>query len=395
MNSKTLTPTSSSFSRRALLGGLPATAFFVLTGCASAITNESASPTAASDALVSATTEATATSEAKATSTAGSNVVPLAKAFQATLSSSLQTQMLKDYNLANAKLWSNFPQALLTNGMGGGPGGGGGARIGISLGDLDAAQLAAFNKLLSAVTGTAHGTGFAEIQQHLNADDYLGDNGGGDDYGRANFYIAYLGTPADTGTWQFQFGGHHLAVANTYVDGVLGGATPSFRGIEPNGSFKQNGVTNEPMAVKEAALAALLAGLSNDQLASALLDSVFSDLVLGPGQDWVFPTNREGVKGSTLSAAQKKLTLAAIAGYVNDIDDGDAAKILAHYENELDETYIAYSGTKALTELNDYIRIDGPSVWIELSMQHGIVLAGNHPHSVWRDRNTDYAGTKA
>jgi hypothetical protein len=87
--------------------------------------------------------------------------------------------------------------------------------------------------------------------------------------------------------------------------------------------------------------------------------------------------------------------LAAIASYVNDINDADAATILAKYESELGATYVAYSGTTALTEQNDYIRIDGPSVWIEFSMQHGIVLAGNHPHSVWRDRNTDYGGTKS
>jgi hypothetical protein len=28
-------------------------------------------------------------------------------------------------------------------------------------------------------------------------------------------------------------------------------------------------------------------------------------------------------------------------------------------------------------------------------MQHGIVLSGNHPHSVWRDRTTDYGGTQS
>ena len=146
---------------------------------------------------------------------------------------------------------------------------------------------------------------------------------------------------------------------------------------------------------KEAAFAALLAGLSTDQLAAAKLSKIYSDLVLGPGQDWAFPAAREGVQASTLSDAQKKLALAAIAGYVNDIADSDAATILTRYESELDDTYIAHSGTAALTEQNDYVRINGPSVWIGFSMQRGIVLSGNHPHSVWRDRTTDYGGTKS
>lgn len=96
-----------------------------------------------------------------------------------------------------------------------------------------------------------------------------------------------------------------------------------------------------------------------------------------------------------MSAAQRALVLAAIATYVDDLPDRDAKTVLAAYEGELDDTYVAYAGTTAVTEQDDYVRIDGPSVWIEFSMQHGIVLSGNHPHSVWRDRNTDYGGTKS
>ena len=353
--------------------------------------------------------------------TAGS-VAALALQFKATLSSSLQSTLSQKYSLANAELWSNLPQSLLggggfgggapgsggpggslpsgaSGGAGGGAGGPGGGskgpRLGITLDKLDATQLASFHTLLKAATGSAPGLGYAEILQHLNADDYLSAHGGGSDYGRANFYIALLGTPSDTGTWEFQFGGHHLAVANTYKDGQLVGATPSFRGIEPNGPFTEKGTSNDPLAVKEAALKALLAGLSTAELAKAKLTAVYSDLVLGAGKDWAFPTAHEGLQVSALSTGTQALVLAAVATYVKDIADADAATILARYKAELPDTYVAYSGTTALTVLNDYIRIDGPSVWIEFSMQHGIVLPGNHPHSIWRDRTADYGGTKS
>ena len=184
-------------------------------------------------------------------------------------------------------------------------------------------------------------------------------------------------------------------MANTYVDGKLVGATPSFRGIEPNAAFDLNGRTNQALKVKEAAFTALLAGLSSAQLATAKLSDTFTDLVLGAGKDWAFPDTKEGLKVSEFSAAQKKLVQAAIATYVNDIADTDANAILATYTVGLDDTYVAYAGTTKLTEQNDYIRIDGPRVWIEFSMQHGIVLSVNHPHSVWRDRESDYAGTKS
>ena len=270
------------------------------------------------------------------------------------------------------------------------------SRVGIALSALDEEQLAAFTTLLKAATGTTSGLGHEEIELQLAADDHLADNGGGDTYGRGNYYVALLGSPQDSGTWEFQFGGHHLAVANTYTDGKLAGATPSFRGIEPNTSFELNGQSYQaPLRVKEAAFQALLASLSSDQQSGAKLADTYSDLVLGPGQDWAFPTDQAGVQVSTFPAAQKKLVLAAIAAYVDDMANADAKTILATYESELDDTYLAYSGTTALTEQNDYIRIDGPSVWIEFSMQRGIVLSGNHPHSVWRDRNTDYGGTKS
>ena len=403
-------------SRRAFLAGIPVAAL-ALAACSSG--SSSSTTSAASSASSTSTSDAGAVTSA-APAAAGS-VAALAQAFFATLTADQQTTVAQEYTLANAELWSNLPQSLLGGSGGGGggfPGGGtapsGGAapgggtaggstggmptgaagpRLGISLTALDDTQLAAFQTLLKAATGSGSGVGYDEIQQHLNADDYLGANGGGSGYGRANFFIALLGTPADTGTWEFQFGGHHLAVANTYTDGVLVGATPSFRGIEPNGTFTENGTTNQPIAVKEAAFTAMLAGIPAAQLATAELSAVYSDLVLTPGKDWAFPTTREGLQVSTLDAAGKALVLAAIASYVDDIADADAAKILTRYQSELDDTYVAYSGTTALTEQNDYVRVDGPSVWIEFSMQHGIVLSGNHPHSVWRDRTTDYGGT--
>ena len=403
-------------SRRWLLAGTAAIA----------VTAAGCTTTSSSSSTPSASTTATVGGAA-----AAGSVAALAQAFYNTLGSDLQASVLLNYSLDYATRWSNLPQGLLTGGGGGGaapsssgdqsgspsgaapsgsgmpsgaaPSGSGGpggsgtsqGRVGINLGQLNDEQLAAFDALLKAATGTSTGLGYDEIQSHLYADDYLGDNGGGDTYGRENFYVALLGSPQDSGTWQFQFGGHHLAVSHTYIDGKLAGATPSFRGVEPNGDFEWDGTTYNVLKVKLAAFTAMLKGLTEAQLTTAKLADSYTDLVLGAGNDWAFPTAHEGLQVSALSADQKKLVLAAIATYVNDIAADDAATILAGYEGELDDTYVAYSGTTALTERNDYVRVDGPSVWIELSMQNGVVLSGNHPHSVWRDRADDYGGTKS
>jgi hypothetical protein len=202
--------------------------------------------------------------------------------------------------------------------------------------------------------------------------------------------MAFLGTPSMTGTWELQFGGHHLAFANTYANGVLVGATPSFRACEPFGAFTSGGNSYQPIGQEQVALAAMLAGLDATQTTTARLSTTFTDILLGPNKDWQFPTVKSGLRCNTLTAAQKALVINAIRTYVNDIDDTNAATILSLYESQIDDTYIAFSGNATLSVRNDYVRIDGPRVWIEYSVQGGIVLSAPHPHSVWRDRQTDY-----
>ena len=384
-----------------------------------------------SDSTASASSSSSASTSSSPSATAGSgDVVALAEAFAATLDTDQTTALDQEYSFANAANWSNLPQALLTGGgMGGGgmpsgtmpsgampsgampsggapsgampnggaPSGGGTSsstgRVGLQTDSLTDEQWTALEALLAAATGSAENEGFDEIVQHLAADDYLGENGGGDSYDRGQYFIAFLGTPSDTGTWELQFGGHHLAVANTYVDGALAGATPSFRGIEPFTTVEVDGDTVQPEQQEAAAFSALLTSLDADQAAAATLSTSYNDILLGPGNDWAFPTTAEGLAGSELTDEQKALLLAAINTYVGDLADADAATILARYEAELDDTHIAFTGTTAVDSQGDYVRIDGPSVWIEFSMQNGVVLSGAHPHAVWRDKQTDYAGT--
>ncbi len=315
----------------------------VLVGCSSGETSSSATSSSASGSA----------------SAPSGEVVALAEAFAATLDDDQLEALNQDYTFENASNWSNFPNALLTvaaapragadrrpagtaarptgsmpSGSGAPSGGGAGStsstgRVGLQTDSLSDDQWSALEDLLAGVSGSAENEGFDEILQHLAADDYLADNGGGEDYGRGNFFIAFLGEPSDAGTWELQFGGHHLAVANTYVDGALAGATPSFRGIEPLTTVDEDGETVQPEQQEQAAFAALLAGLDDTQLASAQLSETYGDILLGPGNDWAFPETSEGLVGSELTDDQKALLLAAIDTYVGDVDDADAATILA------------------------------------------------------------------
>jgi hypothetical protein len=317
------------------------------------------------------------------TATGVAKIVCLADAFKAQLDGTQVSTLQRTYSTTDAKKWSNLPQGLVQSSN---------KRVGLSFGTMTSIQVQYAKALIKEVSGTTANEGWDEIQQLLNADEYLNANGGGSTYGAANYYIAFLGTPATTGTFEIQFGGHHLAFANTYKDGVLTGATPSFRGVEPYSTFTWNGTGNQPLQQEAAAFSALLTGLSSANQTAAKLSQTYSDIVVGPQQDGNFPTTAVGVKGSSLSSSEKALVLAAMKTYVYDTADADAATILAKYTSELDNTYVAYSGTTAMTTRNDYVRLDGPSVWIEYSCQNGIVLSGTHPHSVWRDKTKDYGG---
>lgn len=310
-----------------------------------------------------------------------SKLITAAEAFKATLSAAQITSLQLAYSKTDAAKWSNLPQALSRN------------RVGLATSTLSANQLTAFKAFLKLATGSGDNEGNAEMLGILAADDWLGANGGGSDYGSGNYYIGFLGTPSTSGVWEFQFGGHHGTLSNTYSSGKLSGATPSFRSTEPFPDFTQAGMTYKPIVQELNALSAMLTGLSAAELNTAKRSSTQNDLQLGPGRDGVFPTAKIGLKVGDLSDTKKAAVLAAIKTYTDDLDDVSAAAILAKYKAELDNTYVSYGGTTALTTKGDYVLIDGPNVWIEFNMQGGIIVRNaNHPHSVWRDRTGDYGG---
>jgi hypothetical protein len=325
----------------------------------------------------------TAAADALCPQTGHPRLVCLANGLQHGMSPELRAQLRRPYSAADARRWSNFPPVGYPE------------RVGPTLGDFTPAQLGFVKAMLATAAGLAKNEGYDELEQILNADDYLKanttDNAG---FSSGNFHIAFLGTPAERGTWELYFGGHHTAVANTYRDGRLIGATPSFRGVEPFTPFTMNGRTNAPMAQERDAFAAMLTGLTPAQQREAKLDMIFTDVVVGPQRDDNFPTTREGVRVGSLDPHRQQLVLAAIDRYVMDISQPDAAAILRRYQAELGDTYVAFSGAPGMNAENDYVRIDGPSVWIEFSMQPGRSIPGIHPHSVWRDRRSDYGGNR-
>jgi len=211
--------------------------------------------------------------------------------------------------------------------------------------------------------------------------------GGGAGWDSDCYYMAVYGTPSTSEAWTLQFGGHHYARMITYEDGSAS-ITPSFTGVEPQ-TFDYDGGTAAPLADEVEAIFAIFAALDDEQLATAKIDGAFDDVLLGPGEDDVFPET-VGLAVSELNDEQQALVLAAMRRWVEDFDASIADTVMAQLEAELDETYISWASSVDPDEQGSYGRIDGPSVWIELVNQSGVGFDGIHHHSIYRDRSGDY-----
>jgi Protein of unknown function (DUF3500) len=330
----------------------------------------------------------TATASSCASLTGNAKVVCLANEFLATLTAAQQASVVIALNLANAKRWSNLPCGLS-------------CRNGVLFSSLSATQQVAALAVIQAASGTTSSEGFDEFKTIRAADDFLGTTQGG--YSAGNYVIAFLGTPSTTGKWMLQFGGHHSAQNITYDAGQVVSITPMHEAVEPGTGFTYNGtVFANPLLTEKTALQDMLASFSTTELTTAKITGTFSDCLMVPGSTTnTFPATKVGIKVSTLSTAVQTKVLAAIAGWVGDVDATSAAAFTTIYTNELANTYIAYasnaSGTSGnagsfLTANTDYVRIDGPSVWIEFICQNGVVLSGIHYHTVMRDHTRDYLG---
>ena len=343
-----------------------------------------------SSGSTSSTTDTTTTATTDCSGETGvAKVVCLANAFLATLTTTQQESAVQTLNLANAKLWSNLPCGLS-------------CRDGILFSSLSATQLAAAKAVIAAATSTTAQQGYDEFLEINNTDSLLNTAAGGS-YGSGNYVICFLGTPSTTGKWMLQFGGHHYAGNITFDAGSVVSITPSHQGVEPTKWTNANGTVITPLADEEAAMANMLASFTSTELTSAKISGTFSDCLMIPGSTTnTFPSTKAGIQVSALNSTAQANVLLAMARWVDDLDSASAAAFMAIYTGELANTYVSYasntsgvsgSASSFFTTNTDYVRIDGPSIWVEFICQTGVVYPSQiHYHSVFRDHSRDYIG---
>lgn len=323
-------------------------------------TTEGPSSSQSSTAATGTTTAANGDDDATA------SIVSATEAFVATLTDDEKATVQFDFSdTAQRQNWSNLPPQLSP-------------RAGLRWGDLGEETQNAWLSVLQATLSTQ---GYEQILGEWYADDHVG---GG--FSSENFYIAIIGAPSATDAWQWQWGGHHLAV-NATIKGADISLTPSFLGVEP-ATYDADGKEVRPLGEIVDEAFALVQSLDDTQAAAAVLSDQKMDLVLGPGEDGKTIAS-EGVPGSDLTDDQKAALVSLIGHYGNLVNAEDGAKRMAELEANLDETYFAWAGST--TEDNGiYFRVTGPTLVIEYSAQD---LGGNpaeHIHGMYRDPTNDY-----
>lgn len=297
----------------------------------------------------------------------------LAENFLSTLTSSEIDLVLNDLTETNAtESWSNLPVTSFDYN-------------GIIIDDLSTDAAAAAEALLDEALSE---DGNETMDNIRAADGYL-SNFQSNVYGENNYAIAFLGEPSTSDAWIIEFSGHHYTFFASYNEQPVS-LTPNFVAVEPV-SWSEDGQDYAPMARHQQALVAMFESLDSGELASALLEDEYDDVLVGPQDEGNYPDVQEGLAVSELSTTQKALVSAAIEAYAGDANGtGQASDYTS--DAQLDLTYIAYGTVADLETEGSYARIDGPNIWIEFTVQGGVVFDENHYHSIWRDKELDYGG---
>ncbi len=248
------------------------------------------------------------------------------------------------------------------------------------------------------------------------------------------YYVRMFGAPEPGGTWAWRFGGHHVSVNFTIVDGALSGTTPLFLGADPASSPLLGPHPLRPLEGVEDLARELARSLDESQRAIAVVspraptdlvlvnrpdlhdgDSIvplrdiwrgrlpdpFDDLAIRiqAAADEVaaltpddiealsFSTRPRGLAGHAMTTDQRQMLQTLLRRYVERLPDGladeEAAKFAA---DRLLDVHVLWAGGLEPGQPH-YYRLHSPSLLAEYD---NTARDANHVHTVWRDPRGDF-----
>ncbi|MCY4112318.1 MAG: DUF3500 domain-containing protein [Chloroflexi bacterium] len=297
-------------------------------------------------------------------------VVDAANAFLDALTEDQRSAALLAFNSPLRPNWSNLPPGLTPF-----------EHNGVRIGDLDATHTELLHDFLRAALSP---DGYVKVVGIVGAEDALALTSSRQ-LSADNYWLAFFGEPSADHPWGWQFGGHHLAVNVTVVDG-RSYLSPTLVAIQP-ASYEVDGVTVAPLAAEVQAGLALMNALDESQREAARVQRP-SELWAGAGKDGVLPP-LEGSAVAGWSESQQDLLLDAVAQWVGLLPAASAKIRMVEIADYLGDTYFAWHGNVDAGR-PIYYRIQGPALIIEFATQSRAGGDRAHYHSIYRDPTNEY-----
>lgn len=311
---------------------------------------------------------------------------------------------------------------------------------GVAIGDLRPAQQQLVLKLVASGLSEA---GYVTVCTVMGLDNVLDrverwaaswQRERGRDPGR--YYLRIFGSPVPGATWAWRFGGHHVSLNHTIVNGQLRAVTPCFLGADPASSPLLGPHPLRPLSGAEDLGRQLVRSLDDAQRAHAVLSPVAPVDIVGANRPKVgegdlplpladvwrgrfegdlgrrveaiqeqmeraagltaadldavrLSLAPKGIRAGALRLDQQEVLTALLDGYVHRVPDAVADAEAAKYRGrKLDQLSFAWAGGVEPGQ-GHYYRVQGPRLLVEYdNTQRG----ANHVHTVWRDPEGDFGG---
>lgn len=344
---------------------------------ASPVATEAPSPAATAAAIPPTPAHSPGVATAVPTPSVGASedlaAVEAANAFLNSLDSDQRSAAVLGFDSPLRPNWSNLPPGLTRF-----------EHNGVRIGDLDDRQRELMHEFLQAALSP---DGYVKVVGIVGAEDALAASSSRQ-LSAENYWLAFFGEPSADNPWGWQFGGHHLAVNVTVVDG-RSYLSPTLLAVQP-ASYEVDGVTVTPLAAEVQSGLALMIALDENQQAEARVQR-HNELWAGADKDGVTPP-LEGSSVAGWSEAQQAVLLEAVAQWVGLLPAASSEVRMAEIAAELGNTHFAWHGDIDAGR-PIYYRIQGPTLIIEFATQSSRGGDRAHYHSIYRDPTNEYGAT--
>jgi hypothetical protein len=310
---------------------------------------------------------------------------------------------------------------------------------GLSLADMRPAQQRLAMRLVASGLSKA---GYVTVSTIMGLENVLDQVEGWQvGWGRARgrdaqlYWLRIFGAPQGDQPWSWRFGGHHVSVQHTVVNGEVRASTPLFFGADPANSPLLGPHPLRPLAGAEDLARDLVRSLDEAQTARALLTAAApvdivtanrprvqdGDQVLPLPEIWRtrfterdlidrvetmhrnaelkaglsaadqeavrFTTTPKGIRAGDLSVSQQDQLRALLDVYLQRIPDDLATAEAGKFAGtRLNDVHFAWAGSTEPGRPH-YYRMQGPRLLVEYDNTQ---RDANHVHSVWRDPDGDF-----